>query len=139
MPARRFVADPAVRRVPFTAYTRCGSNARTARSPGRPPTTSTDWLPLRRLVTWARNSQLAPRMRTPSMTTGSPVRRPFQASDRTRWSGAAARRRGVARGPMAQDPTGSSASRRAACSALTTLIRWTKSTTSTTSSTAAAA
>ena len=43
-----------------TAKMRSGSNERMFRSPGRPPTTSTDSVPLCRLRTWARNSHVAP-------------------------------------------------------------------------------
>ena len=69
-----------------TAKIRSGPNERILLSPGRPPTTSIDSVPLWRLSTWARNRHSAPRMAMPETTTGSPARRPFHASERSRCS-----------------------------------------------------
>ena len=72
----------------MAAKIRSGPNERIVRSPGRPPTTSMDSVPFLVLPTWARNSQVAPRIATPRTTTGSPARRPFQDSERSRCSDA---------------------------------------------------
>ena len=72
------------RRLAVTAKMRSGSKERIDRSPGFPPTTSIDSVPLFVLRTWARNSQVAPRSDSPPTTTGSPACRPFQVADRTR-------------------------------------------------------
>ena len=71
-------------RLPVAANIRSGPNDRMVRSPGRPPITSTDSVPLCLFTTWARNSHVAPRMDRPLTTTRSPARRPFHDSERSR-------------------------------------------------------
>src|SRR6185437_10671649 len=58
-----------------------------ARSPGRPPTTSTHSSPLSALATWATNDHEARRIRVPTTWTGSPGRRPAQRVLRKRSAG----------------------------------------------------
>src|SRR5580698_5005752 len=61
-----------------------GRKDRTARSPERPPTTSTHSSPVTVLATWATKVHDAPRMRVPCTCTGSPGCRPAQCTLRFR-------------------------------------------------------
>ncbi len=69
------------------AKTWSGRNERTARLPGFPPTTSTHSSPVRTLRTCAMNDHDADRARAPEISTGSPVRTPDHAPERSRCGG----------------------------------------------------
>ena len=74
-----------------------GRKDRTARSPARPPTTSTHSSPVSPFLTCATNSHVAPRRRVPSTCTGSPGLSPAHRVVRRR-SATASERGGGGRG-----------------------------------------